>query len=660
MTFWPAWVAGMSLLFGLYTAASYFLPAFQWGLLATLQLALVMLIATGTGRVLLRALGLSDVSDSQKTLIGCTLGLGILSLAIFFLAALHILQGWTVSLMLAALWLVGFTELRPIILSLGANRNLLAERPLAAGAILLFLGLVFWMAWVPPHQYDSLVYHLALPRAYLREGGLVALDHLMYSHFPQNGEMLFALALLMKSDLLAQMFMWLATALSVWWIFEAGKREAPLSAVLLSCFLLVTHTSVMLLSSTTYVEPLAMLWTTASVLSFLRWRQLGAADPAQRSWLALSAVFAGLALGTKYYTGITAGLLGLALVLRLPTARREALRARALDLMVFTGLATALFMPWLVKNVLEVGNPVFPFFYRWFPMTGTGWNASSAQGYFNVLTEYGHPGGFWRDLGILPFKLLTDSLRFGGGMDVLGGVGWALTFWFLPVGIWASWRNGFLRALILFCACYMAAWFCTGVVLRFLIVIAPLLCLISGRGIYGLWEILSSRGRLALGAAMVFLTLTHLLLFLFIHAGAFQSGNVLLGLEERRGFLSRRLDYYPCARYAGEQLDKNDKILIVGEQRGYYVEQPHAATAVHSPNPFILWANEASGPAELARRIGKEGFKEILLVPREAERLGTLRGLSPRGRSNWTGLETAYLKELFRGQACALSTLREP
>jgi len=38
--------------------------------------------------------------------------------------------------------------------------------------------------------------------------------------------------------------------LSAWWLLELGKREAPLSAVLLGCLLLATHTSVMLLAGT--------------------------------------------------------------------------------------------------------------------------------------------------------------------------------------------------------------------------------------------------------------------------------------------------------------------------------------------------------------------------------------------------------------------------
>lgn len=626
--------------------------------MASLQLGLIALIATGSGRVFLRILGLADISESQKTLIGCTLGLGLISLGMLGLACLHALYPWAVFSMLALFWLIGFTEMRALLLSLGANRSLLADRPLMAALILSPLSLAFWMTWLPPHQYDALVYHLPLSEAYMNRHGLGMVHHLFYSYFPQNGEMLFTLALFMKYDILAQMLMWLATALSVWWLFEMGKREAPLSAVLLSCLVLCTHTSVMLLASTVYVEPLLMLWVTAAVLSYFRWRQLNAADARQRSWLVLSALFTGLALGTKYYAGIAAVIIGTFLVFRLILNWREFRRDRAIDLGLYTGIVTILFAPWLIKNALTVGNPFFPFFYRWFPMTGTGWSAETAARYFSILTEYGHQDRFWWDLLTLPLLLLTDNTRFGGGMDILGGLGWDLTFWLLPLGVWACWKNKFLRGLIIFCGLYLAAWFLTGVVLRFLVVLAPILCLLGGCGLYNLLSLLGSRGRAALLGGVAILMATHMLLYLYVAAGVFAGANVLLGLETRDQYLARRLEYYPCARYAAEHLDKNDKILIVGEQRGYYVEQSHMATTVHAPNHYIIWANEAGSPLQFAKKMRQEGFGHILFVPREAQRLGLPASqLDENGLKNWQGLEPDFAKPVFKGPSCALYSI---
>ena len=104
-----------------------------------------------------------------------------------------------------------------------------ASRPgrLAAVLTLLCLGLCAMEVFSPEIFYDSLVYHLALPQEYLRVGRLHAPDGIIYSHFPQNGEMLFTLALQLGSDLLAQMFVWLASALTVAWLLTFGRRITP-------------------------------------------------------------------------------------------------------------------------------------------------------------------------------------------------------------------------------------------------------------------------------------------------------------------------------------------------------------------------------------------------------------------------------------------------
>ncbi len=656
MNRWSA-AAAAGLGLALFTAYSTFFGPCVAGLSALAKLLVVGLIAAGCGRAGLGLLGLSDISDSQKTLIGATLGLGLLSMATLALAACHVLNVWSLAGLLAVLWLLGFTELRAVVTSFAANRNLLVERPWTTAAVLAGLALAYVPTWAPPHQYDALVYHLSLAQGYVRSGALTAPPRLLYAYFPQNGEMLFTLALLMKSDLLAQMFMWLCTALSVGWLFELGRREAPLSGVLLGCLFLATHTSVMLLAGTAYVESLVMLWTTAAVLCFLRWRQVDSAAQGQRSWLILSALFSGLAVGTKYTAGLVVALLAIGLVWRLLRAAAAERGTRFWDLIVYAALAAALFAPWLIHNRLTIGNPIFPFLYRFFPATGSGWTAETAQRYFQVLTEYGHTGRWRQDIQELPWKLLTDDPRFGGGMDVLGRLGWELVFACLPLSCFALWQNTFWRGMLLFVAAFTGCWFFTGVVLRFLTAIAPLLCLLAGVGVQRLWEKLSEPWRWTAGSALVLLSAAHLFLFLHVEA-LFGIGAVVVGAESREQFLGRRLDYYPCAAYADEHLDKNVRILIVGEQRDFYVDRDHVASTVNAPNPYIAWANEAKSPPELAGRLKSEGFTHLLFVPREWRRLsGALGELSRRGEDNWNHLEPGSIAPVFRGPACSVYSI---
>jgi len=654
----PAGFAAATAVFGALTVAGYFWPVLAAGMGAFLLLLLLAAAAVGSGRLLALRLGLPGEDEDDVTLVGATVGLGLLSLGTLVLAGLHLLKPWSGALLVGTLWLAGYGELKRACAGLAGWCEALFRDPWTWAAVLPPFGLALWACCVPPHQYDSLVYHLALPQAYLRAGGLARCDWLLYSHFPQNGEMLFTLALVLGSDLLAQMLMWLAAFLCVLWALAEGRRRGYPAVGRLAAVLLATHTAVLLLASTTYVETLVMLWTTAAVFAFLRWQEgqgPGIPGPRGRGWLAVSALGAGLALGTKYNAGIAAGLLGLVLLGRLAVATAPERRTRSVDLAVFVGTVTALFAPWLVKNVLVVGNPVFPFLYRWFPKAGM--DTDAARIYFRLLEAYGHGGKLANAVLGTPLLLLGNSLRFGGGMDVLGDLGWEFSFWCLPLGLWAAWREPRWRALAGLALGYLAAWFATGVVLRFLVPAAPLLAMLAAAGLVALWGRLGRAGRIMLAGGAGLLAATHLLLFCYVHA-VFGSERVMTGLEDREGFLSRRLDYYPCAAWARGQLGRNDRILIVGEQRSYYCEQAGLATTVNALNRYLAWAEAAASPAAYAARLKAEGFSHVLVVPREAQRLApALESLSERGQRNWAGLEPDLVTPVFRAPACTLYRL---
>ncbi len=646
----------LTLFFSIYTFASYFLSPFLPGLLAFLELLLIVSGASGVGCLIVKALGFSDISPSQKALIGATLGLGILSLSAFFLAAIHCLNLITLTAFLSILWVAGFAELKVLFSSINSAKKMLLSRPFASSISFLSLLLVLWCCIVPPHQYDSLVYHLPLAANYAKAHGLVKTSWLFYSHFPQNGEMLFAVSLLLKSDILAQMFMWFSLFLSSWWIFEIARLEIPMEAVALSIVLLLTQSSVMLLSASSYVEPLVMLWTTAAVLSFLRWEEIRYASPDSKAWLILSAVFSGLALGTKYYAGITAAILGTALWGRVffpKNSRSQALK----DAASFTLIVTLLFSPWMIKNWLWAHNPFFPFFNPLFRAPANRWNEGVAQNYFNALAEYrsGLNYAHWFDF---PLMLLTNSLRFGRGMDVLGGLGWEILFWSLPLAVWFSRKNQFLRRLVSFSLIYITIWFLTGVVLRFLIVLCPLLCLLAGNALEKLKERLSPPSKIILTSAVSLIILTHLLLFLFVNFGVFDAGKILLGLQSRTEYLSQRLLYYPCANYASQRSKRNDKILIMGEQRSYYAPAGSIASSIFAPNLLIQYSNASSTEKELASKLAQKGVTEILWVPEEMRRLGDSLGkFTALGKSNFQNL-LQKSPILYRSSGCILFSVK--
>ena len=641
----PAYAAAL-LAFAAHLAWSHFALILAPGLLACALLALTVLTCIGVGRLALKAFVRAHLSESERTLIGATLGLGVLSLLLFFLAAAHCLTTPAVMVLVGGLWVIAFTEMREVVVSLVPNRSLLGDHPGWSAGIGLLLALALWTAWVPPHQYDALLYHLELPSLYVRHGGLTLPSHLIYAHFPQNAEMLFSFALLLGSDILAQLLSWLALALSAWWVFEMGRREAPMSAALLACGLLVSHTGLMLLSATAYVETFVMLWITGAVFCFLRWREIAEA-PEGLGWLGLSGAFAGLAVGTKYYAAICP-----AVLLLFVLAKRPSLR----ELGAFAGLAALAAAPWLAKNWVCTGNPVFPFLYRSLPYWGPAGGLETAERYFRFVKDYAPAWGHAaRDLALLPYLAATGSPRLGGGADVLGDLGWAPMVALLPAALLAAVKNRGLRRLTVYCGLHAAAWYASAAVLRFLVVLLPLYCLPAAAGVHAAWTGMGARGKALLACALTGFLLLNLGLFVHVHT-LMSSWSVLSAAETRESYLARRLEYYPCARWARERLDRNDRILLVGESRGYHLEQDHLPTSAMGVNRFVVLADAARDPADLAARLRSEGFSHMILVPREESRIagyGTME-FSPRGRLNWDGLLAGQARTLFQASGCSV------
>ena len=118
--------------------------------------------------------------------------------------------------------------------------------------------------------------------------------------------------------------------------------------------------------------------------------------------------------------------------------------------------------------------------------------------------------------------------------------------------------------------------FRSGVVLRFLVAVIPLASLLAANGLWQAWQRLGPGGRRALAAGGALLTWTNLALFLGVN-GLFGSFDVLLGAKSRRQFLDEKFDYYACAA-ATRDTPPDAKVLVVGEQRGYWVERAHEVT----------------------------------------------------------------------------------
>ncbi len=207
----------------------------------------------------------------------------------------------------------------------------------------------------------------------------------------------------------------------------------------------------------------------------------------QGGWLVLGAVLLGFSVGT-YYLGLLTATAGAGVVLLL---ERDGWRPRWRPLLVFCGVAGLAMAPWLLRNLVQLHNPVYPLLFDWFGGRG-----------LNPTSEYLHSGMANRmlfvDRGVASFLLAP----FGWPKRELFN---ALMLLLWPLALLAGRRPAALLGL--WALGYYALWFVLLPQDRFLLPVLPALAALAGLGLAGLRERLGERGRALLWTGLLSATL---------------------------------------------------------------------------------------------------------------------------------------------------------
>ena len=294
--------------------------------------------------------------------------------------------------------------------------------PLAAGSLILVGYLL--LATVPPWYRDSMVYHLALPRAFAVAGGYVQPDDNIFASFPLGYESILA-ALHALGPAPDRFPPFNPRLVGVWVSAGAAFATAGLARVAGAPAKLAGWAGVLLLLVPTliefgpsaYVEPYLILLATLALAGVVRVLE------GTRAFLRPAAAFAGLAASVKYPGLAVVAILAVVQLAsglrRSPEESRAALRLTV----VFAIVAGVIASPFYLRNLIERGNPFFPLAFATFG--GRGWDAWRDWAYGVTLTNYGL-GRQPLDWLLLPFRLFTwtDILRgFEGSIGPVVGLG---------------------------------------------------------------------------------------------------------------------------------------------------------------------------------------------------------------------------------------------
>jgi hypothetical protein len=229
-------------------------------------------------------------------------------------------------------------------------------------AIFLLLVIVIILSTLPPTATDALIHHLAIPKLWLLNGGLYEIKWSVFSYYPMNVDLLYLIPLYFHNDIIPN-FIHMGFGIGTsWLIFHYLSNKYSRVGGLLGVLVFLSTPIVLRMSTVAYVDLGLVFFTTASIFAYLHWRN----DRYKgNKWFFLSSIAMGLALGTKYNALIAWFFLLSAIIFfysRDTKKQWPAIRYGA----IFFLISLLIFSPWLIKNLILTGNPLFPLFKGFF------------------------------------------------------------------------------------------------------------------------------------------------------------------------------------------------------------------------------------------------------------------------------------------------------
>ena len=497
-----------------------------------------------------------------------------------------------------------------------------------AGLISILIASGYLSALAPPIQFDTLVYHLALPEHYLAAHRFFYVPDLIFWGMPQTAEMLYTWAAALGGLSAALILGWMVGVVALAGVVGLIAQKFSADAGWIGAAALLSGFTLAASLSWGYTEWWTMLFGAAFLLSILFWNQSGSLSQA-----ALAGLFAGMALGTKYTGGVLI-LCGMAVIF---TSRAVPSASRLKAALCFIFAALLVFFPWLIKNIWATGSPTYPLVFAAGAMTPM--RLSLYQG--------GQPWGSWLDVFFLPFRL--TFLGIEGAPGYSASIGPLLLGLALAAGLGWIQRDQSERELIRLAAIVsisgLMVWMAAGrfssylLQARLYIGLFPAFAVLAAAGYAGLVRYRHKGVRFgAIAGAVVILVLVLSVLEaavqLLDQGGAAQA----LGRSTQKAYLDYNLGWFSPAMEAVNQLPAESRVLMLFEARSLY------CLPVCTPDETIdRWlrerhdgVDEARPGAEILQRWQSEGYTDLLFHKAGAEYvLKNDRSYTPQ---DWTEL----------------------
>lgn len=461
---------------------------------------------------------------------------------------------------------------------------------------------------LPPVARDALVYHLEMPRQHLFHGGMITFPLNAYSYFPAGIEMLYLPVLSIFPPFVVQFLHFGFLLLTVLAVGETcaclgqaqPSRLAASGAILAFCSI----PTLWLNATSAYIDTAWMFFSfliLAGLYLHLRLRRTEILGPVF--------VLLGFYPAIKYPGAYFLAAIFVALLLfRLIRKQTPALSARH----VLAGVAafTAAAFPYFLRNWLERGNPVYPFFASVFQAAPSAYLLDLERGWRGFVNNY---GGYFTQPLLKPVSFLAVAVNpvLGDPAWFDGVIGPFILLWLFALPLLRR-KNDSQLLLVATVLIYLLFWGSALRQARFLLPILPVILLLVLETA-GDWMEKAGWRRVVLTGG-IGLTLIFQLAVLVPEAAGRPFADYVTGRIGEAEFLSRRLPVYPCQRYINENLPADAVVwCLMSGNENFYLRRSYLADYVVEDYSFHAWLADCEVPACLAERFRARRVTHLLV-----------------------------------------------
>ena len=603
------------------------------------------LAALGAGRPVARWVGAGDETIQNDPLITSIAGAGVLVAC----AAVLSVVGWFRPIPLMTV-LVGWAVLG----SFGLKRSSGHMPRLGIGSVPLLglAGVALLVATTVSPFYDQWHQHLGFPWIWLADGSVHPIPRNWYSYMPVNASLLYGYGLRVLGPWSAQAIHWWCGVVTVLAVARLAGRAEKRSAAIYAVIILATTPTFLRLTTVAGSDLVVSVFAAGAWLGLVQ--TAGEAKNTTR-WWAFSGVCVGLAVGAKYTAigTVAIPIAAAAVALHWPWRANKSWKQLFLggSLALFASLAA--FTPWAVRNLIAVGNPLFPF--------ANGPFKAILKVPFETAERYSAwLSGF--DFSVGHIVEGHDFGTFAGQMDGFPTIGLLYLGLFLLVPVcWRRLDSELRVPLLVGVISGYAFWIVNLHVHRYVVPVLVPAAVLIGSALAVTFDGASRRTRVGL-ISLLAVAISWNLSTSVSREGLDRLG-ATLGVVDDEEILNRWVSSQ-IAFDAVRGLPENSKIHLVAEARALGFERP---VDIEHPfgAPLILeLARQSQNPGDMAAALSASGVTHVLTNRWEALRITEMQGRNrffeyhyPATAANLEGFSQRCLEKVWSERGVSLYRL---